>query len=249
MKTNKILGASILALSAVVAAPAMAQAPGAGGAAGAGGVGAGSASQGEHNWKNVGGEFWRDSSGKCWRDATWTAADAVAECDPELMPKPAPAPKPAAKPVAPRAAPKPVPPAKPPVAAKPKPARCDTKITLSADDSFAFGKTALSKKADNKLDAEVMAAVKACGKLEKVLITGHTDRIGTQLGNLKISEKRANAVKASLVKKGLPAGEIETMGMGKTMPIHTCPDTKNRKALIKCLAPNRRVEIEIKGLK
>ncbi len=232
MKTNKILAASMLALSAVVAAPAMVQGE----------------ERGEHNWKNVGGEIWKSTSGECWRDNQFTPSSAVAECDPDLVPKPAPAPKPAAKPVAPRAAPKPVP-AKPPVAAKPKPARCDTKIVLSADDSFAFGKATLSKKADDKLDGVVLAAVKACGKVEKITITGHTDRIGTQLGNLKLSEKRANAVKASLVKKGLPAGEIETMGMGKTMPIQTCPDTKNRKALIKCLAPNRRVEVEIKGLK
>ena len=232
MKTNKMLGVSaILALSALVAAPAMAQG----------------------YYKDASGQVWKNASGQCWRAGYWTPSMATAECDPDLMPKPAPAPaKPApAKPAAaPRAAPAPVPPvAKPkpaPVVAA-KPARCDTKLSLEADHVFDFNKATLNRKAYSMLDG-VVAKARACGTLEQIMVTGHTDRIGTQLGNLKLSEKRAAAVKAYLVKKGLPAANIEAMGMGKTMPIKSCADDKNRKALIACLAPNRRAEIEIKGL-
>ncbi len=252
MKTNKILGASILALSAMVATPAMAQTPGGGGAGGAGGTGLDKA-RGEHYWKDSSGKIWNDASGKCWRDTTWSAANANAECDPDLVPKPAPRrAAPPAPPPAPRAAPTPVPPKKAPapVAAKPKPAPCGAKVILAADNAFTFGKATLQRKSlaslEKEIEAKVAETTKKCGSVVGIKITGHSDRIGSQLGNLKLSEKRANAVKAALAKK-LPKVNIETMGMGKTMPIHTCPDTKNRKELIKCLAPNRRVEVEING--
>jgi OOP family OmpA-OmpF porin len=234
MYTNRMLGAStILVLSAMVALPALAQDSG--------------------NWKNTGGDVWKNASGQCWRAGYWTPAMANAACDPDLMPKPAPAPAkaPAPAPATTRVAPPPPAPPKPapaPAAAKPaEPKRCDTAITLSADELFAFGKATLSKSALGKLkDAATKA--KQCKTLEQVMVTGHSDRIGSQLGNLKLSEKRAEAVKAALVKQGLPKDKIESMGMGKTMPIQSCPDDKNRKALIKCLAPNRRAVIEIKGL-
>jgi OmpA-OmpF porin, OOP family len=85
-------------------------------------------------------------------------------------------------------------------------------------------------------------------KLELVLVTGHTDRIGTQAYNQKLSERRADAVRDYLVSKGVPRDKIETLGMGKTQPIPgvVC-NQKALRELIKCLAPNRRVEVEVKG--
>jgi OOP family OmpA-OmpF porin len=100
----------------------------------------------------------------------------------------------------------------------------------------------------SKLDQDVVAKVPLCAKLELILVSGYTDRLGSQQYNQKLSEKRADAVKAYLVKKGLDGAKIETMGMGKTLQIKSCPDDKNRKALIACLAPNRRAVVEIKGL-
>ena len=88
-------------------------------------------------------------------------------------------------------------------------------------------------------------------KLELVLVTGHTDRIGSQAYNQKLSERRANAVRDYLVSKGVARDKIETLGMGKTQPVPgvVCNQAypKERKALIECLAPNRRVEVEVKG--
>jgi len=86
------------------------------------------------------------------------------------------------------------------------------------------------------------------GKVELILVSGYTDRLGSQQYNQKLSERRADAVKAYLVKKGVDASKIDTMGMGKTLQIKSCPDGKDRKALIECLAPNRRAVVEIKGL-
>jgi OOP family OmpA-OmpF porin len=222
MKTLKILGISALALSAMASASAMAQ-----------------VAQGY--WGSSG-MYVKNASGLCWHAGYWTPAMAVMECDPDLVPKPAPA----APPPAPRAAPPAPAPAPAPAAAAPK--RCDATVALSADVVFAFDKSVLKQGAMDTLDKEVVAKLSQCAKLEIILVSGHTDRLGSQQYNQKLSERRADAVKAYLVKKGVEASKIETMGMGKTLQIKSCPDGKNRKALIECLAPNRRAVIEIKGL-
>jgi OOP family OmpA-OmpF porin len=226
MKTLKILGTSILAFSAMLSAPAMAQ--------------------GKEGYVQSSGMLVKNATGLCWHTGYWTPAMAIMECDPDLVPKPA-APAPAAPPPAPRAAPAPMPaPAPAPVAAAPK--RCDAAVTLAADEVFAFNKAVLTKAAMGKLDRDVVAKLAQCAKVELILVSGYTDRLGSQQYNQKLSEKRADAVKAYLVKKGVDASKIDTMGMGKTLQIKSCPDGKNRKALIECLAPNRRVVVEIKGL-
>lgn len=182
--------------------------------------------------------------GLCWRTGYWTPAMATAECDPDLVPK-----KPAAPavvpppPAPPRAAPAPAP---KPAAAAPK--RCDATVTFSTDETFAFDKSVLRPAAMAKLDKDVIGKLAQCSKVELVLVSGYTDRLGSQQYNQKLSERRADAVKAYLVKKGVDGSKIDTMGMGKTLQIKSCPDGKNRKALIECLAPNRRAVVEIKGL-
>ena len=79
------------------------------------------------------------------------------------------------------------------------------------------------------------------------MATGHTDRIGTVAYNDRLSMRRAQAVKAYLVSKGVPADRIYTEGKGKRNPVTTGCNQKNRKALIACLAPDRRVEVEVVG--
>ena len=225
MKTPKILGISLLGLSALATLPAMAQAP-----------------QGYvTDVRNV---IVKTPFGLCWRTGYWSPAMAIAECDPDLVPSPAPAAAPAAPPPAPRAAPAPA-----PVAAKPAPPkRCDAVVRLSADEAFGFNKSALSPAAQTRLDPDVVAKIAQCAKVELILVSGHSDRLGSPQYNQKLSEKRADAVKAYLVKKGISGSQVETLGMGKTLQIKSCADGKDRKALIACLAPNRRVEVEIKGL-
>ncbi len=171
--------------------------------------------------------------GLCWRTGYWTPADAVPGCDGELAP-------PVAKPTAPAiAAPAPTP--------APAPKRCDFAVTLAADQTFAFNKATLNEAAKKRIDDEAIAKLGSCAKVDIVMITGHTDRIGTQQYNQKLSEKRADAVAAYLKSKGVKA-EIDTLGAGKTQSVKACDDKLPRKKLIECLAPNRRVVIEVRGV-
>lgn len=179
----------------------------------------------------------RSPFGLCWRAGYWTPADAVAGCDGELAP-------PVAKAIAPAIA-TPAPAAPAPVAAAPK--RCDFAATLSSDQTFAFNKAVLNNAAKKRIDDEVLSKLSSCAKVDIVLVSGHTDRLGSQQYNQKLSEKRADAVAAYLKSKGVTA-EMDTLGAGKTQSIKACDDKLPRAQLIECLAPNRRVVIEVRGL-
>ncbi len=192
----------------------------------------------------------------CWRTSYWTPAMAIAACDPDLVPKaPPPAPRPPAPPPAPVAppaaapAPAPVaPPPPPPAPPAPPPAPAVQKITLASKALFDFDKAVLKPEGQAVLDREILSRIKEVQKLELVLVTGHTDRLGSQQYNQKLSERRAAAVAAYLASKGVAKDKLETLGMGKTQPVPgvVC-EQKNRKALIACLQPHRRVEVEVKG--
>ncbi|KFB71000.1 MAG: Outer membrane protein II* [Candidatus Accumulibacter phosphatis] len=123
------------------------------------------------------------------------------------------------------------------------------KITVAADALFDFDKATLRPEGKAKLD-EVVAKSKAI-KLELITATGHTDRFGSDAYNQKLSEKRAAAVKAYLVSKGIAANLVITAGKGKTNPVtkpDQCPGPKSKKT-IACLQPDRRVDIEVIGNK
>lgn len=185
----------------------------------------------------------RSGTGLCWRTGYWTPALAIAECDPDYAPKPAPEPvaaAPAAMPAA--AAPAPTP--------APAPKKCDFSASLAADETFAFNSAKLSDAAKGKIDSEVVPKLADCATVKLILVTGHTDRLGSQSYNQKLSERRAEAVRAYLASKGASADAMEILGAGKTQPVPgvKCPDTLKRKALIACLAPNRRVTIDVKGM-
>jgi len=186
----------------------------------------------------------------CWRTGFWTPAMAIAECDPDLVKK-AVAPVAPTAPVAPPTATPPVtPPTAPvaPVAPVAPPAPTVQKITLASKALFDFDKAILKPEGQAVLDREIVSRIKEVQKLELVLVTGHTDRLGSQQYNQKLSERRAAAVAAYLAAKGVAKDKIETLGMGKTQPVPgvVC-EQKNRKALIACLQPHRRVEVEVKG--
>ena len=189
----------------------------------------------------------------CWRTGFWTPAMAIAECDPDLVKKAVATPAPAAPsaPVAPPAASAPTQPVAPPAApaAPVAPAAPSVqKITLASKALFDFDKAILKPEGKAVLDREIVSRIKEVQKLELVLVTGHTDRLGSQQYNQKLSERRAAAVAAYLASRGVPKDKIETLGMGKTQPVPgvVC-EQKNRKALIACLQPHRRVEVEVKG--
>jgi OOP family OmpA-OmpF porin len=158
---------------------------------------------------------------------------------------PAPAPAPA-----PEAAPAPAPEVKAepaPAAPAPAPApmaKTTEKMTLSGDALFDFNKAVIRSDAKAKLD-DLIARVKG-SNVDVIIIVGHTDRIGSDAYNMKLSMQRAEAAKAYLVSRGVAANRIYTEGKGKGQPVKQCKNS-GKKELIACLAPNRRDEIEVSG--
>jgi len=124
----------------------------------------------------------------------------------------------------------------------PPPAPMMKKYTRSASELFAFNSAELGPN-QPKLD-EVAATMNANSDIASVTIVGYTDRIGSKAYNQKLSEERANSVKAYLQDKGVSANRLTAVGKGEADPVVECKDEKKRPALIKCLEPNRRVEIE-----
>jgi OOP family OmpA-OmpF porin len=184
--------------------------------------------------------------------AAFTLALAGCATEPEKpAPPPAPVAKPAPPPVAapapPPVAPKPAPEPPKPVA-KPEPPKKPSVLTVSSTELFEFNKATLTPEARAKLDKEVVGRAKEFANIALVHVDGHADRLGSAQYNQRLSEKRADAVQAYLVSRGFDASKIETLGSGKTNPVKSCPDQKDRKALIECLAPNRRVVVEVKGM-
>ncbi|WP_284447266.1 OmpA family protein, partial [Fluviibacter phosphoraccumulans] len=98
-----------------------------------------------------------------------------------------------------------------------KAAPAGAKITLAADTLFAFNKSDLKPEGKAALD-NVVNQAKAL-KVEVIVAVGYTDRIGSDAYNLKLSQQRANSVKAYLVSKGIPADKVYTEGKGKANPV------------------------------
>jgi OOP family OmpA-OmpF porin len=166
----------------------------------------------------------RSGFGLCWKTTRWTPAMAIPECDPDLAKKPAPA------------------------AAKPTPKPAAQKVTLAADALFDFDKAVLRPEGKAKLD-DVTGKLKGI-KLEVIIAVGHADRLGSDKYNQKLSEKRAEAVKAYLVGKGVEPNRVYTEGKGEKQPVtgDKCGKSNARsKKLVECLQPDRRVEIEVIG--
>ncbi len=132
-------------------------------------------------------------------------------------------------------------PAPTPAAPLPPPAPRFEKFTLSATELFAFDRDKLQMP-QPKLD-EIASALNRYTDVTNVVITGYADNIGSDKYNQKLSERRAVAVKDYLVSKGVSGNRMRAEGRGEANPVVTCTN-KNRPALIKCLEPNRRVEIE-----
>lgn len=122
-------------------------------------------------------------------------------------------------------------------------------FNLSSDVTFAFAKANLKPEAKATLDgiySEIAQVNNA-----NVAVAGYTDRIGSDKANLKLSQRRADSVANYLVSKGVAAQNISATGYGEANPVTgtTCDAVKGRKALIACLAPDRRVEIAVNGTK
>ena len=192
------------------------------------------------NWSSSAGEVWKNTPGECWRTGFWTPANALPGCDgaitekPKAMVQPDPVyPTPEVNPApAPAAAPAPAP---APAAAA---AAVSSKVTYAADAFFDFDKSVIKPEGKAKLD-DLVGKVKAIN-LEVIIAVGHTDSVGSDAYNQKLSLRRSQAVKAYLVSKGIDKTRIYTEGKGEKQPV---ADNKTKEGRAK----NRRVEIEVVG--
>jgi outer membrane protein OmpA-like peptidoglycan-associated protein len=183
----------------------------------------------------------KNSFGECWRTGYWTKEQANVEgCDGYVAPKQAEA-APAAPAVAapaPAAAPAPI---------KKKPEA----LTLNASSLFEFDKADLKNEGKDALTAvsKVLLERKYDPAKTKIEVTGHTDRLGKDDHNAKLSQARADVTRAFLVEKGIPDSMVVATGKGSAEPITKPEDCKkvlkNRSKLIACYAPDRRVEVGI----
>ena len=182
----------------------------------------------------------RNPFGLCWRTGYWTPADAVPGCDLPICVEPAKlengkcvTPPPPVVPVAPPVV------AQPPAAVVvPPPAVGSEKVSFAADALFDFDKAILKPEGKSKLDdlASKMQGI----NVEVIIAVGHTDSVGKDAYNQKLSIRRAEAVKAYLQAKGIEANRIYTEGKGETQPVDSNKTSAGR-------AKNRRVEIEVVG--
>ena len=153
------------------------------------------------------------------------------------------APEPAPIAAAPEPMPEPAP--------APEPVKCtpqmDT-ITVGAEKLFGFDKANISEDGKAALN-DAAAKIKANPELKVVIVTGHTDRIGSDEYNHKLSHRRAVQVKDYLAAQGVDPSIIEAVGKGEEEPVVQCEGTKKTQKLISCLQPNRRVTIQAEGKK
>lgn len=168
----------------------------------------------------------RNGAGGCWHTGSWTAAMAIEQCDPDLIKVAE-----VAAPVIPEKA-------------------APIVVTLAADALFDFDTSTLRPAGRKQLDDEVVAKMKEYPQIEKILVTGHADRIGSAAYNQKLSQRRADAVKDYLTEQGVAAERIQTAAKGESEPVVSCADVKGKESgknreLVTCLQPNRRIVVEI----
>ncbi|HEX5697630.1 MAG TPA: outer membrane beta-barrel protein [Rhodoferax sp.] len=131
----------------------------------------------------------------------------------------------------------------------PAPAPMPQKVTLSADSLFDFDSATV--KPTGRAELDKLAADLRGLDFDLINVTGHTDRIGRQAYNQKLSTERAEAVANYLVTSaGIPASKMNVKGVNGANPVTKpgeCVGTKVTPALIACLQPDRRVDIEVTG--
>jgi len=164
----------------------------------------------------------RTGSGDCLHTSRWSIANAIAECDAEI------------------------------VAARDKVEVAAVEVVLQsvrleADTLFEFDSNELTADGTRLLD-DLAGSLTAPGLQEqKLQITGYADRIGEDDYNLELSQRRAAAVREYLVSKGVPADYIAADGLGTANPVVGC-EGEHGAALVECLAPNRRTEVEFSAV-
>lgn len=186
-----------------------------------------------NNWVSPNGKPVVDTRGECIRNGVWTPATAHPDCVKDLAPRPQPAPTPAPRVEAPR--PQPAPPAAPVV-------KAPTRVTFQAETLFDFDKSVIKPEGRKILDGFLTSLNGSQAKYDTVIVIGHTDSIGSDEYNMRLGLRRAEAVKAYLISKGINSQSIRTSSRGEREPVADNRTAEGR-------AKNRRVVIEVVGLK
>jgi len=183
--------------------------------------------------------------GLCWHSGFGPAPVSTPECDPNFVPAPSasvvePTPQPVAETVA-----EPI--AVAVEAPQPAPIPVAVRMALDADTLFDFDKSELRPAGRLALD-DFVGKIKGIDP-EMIMAVGFTDRLGSETYNQRLSEQRVLAVKTYLVGKGIEPNRVHTEGRGKANPITKpgeCAGVESV-AVIACLQPDRRVEVEVQG--
>jgi outer membrane protein OmpA-like peptidoglycan-associated protein len=127
-------------------------------------------------------------------------------------------------------------------------AKAPMSVSFEAEPLFSFDKSVIRGDQRSKLD-EFVASLKGT-QYDSIDVFGHADRIGSTKYNLNLSQRRANAVKAYLVRQGIPSGKINAEGRGESEPVtgDNCKGQRG-KTLISCLEPDRRVDVSVTATK
>lgn len=157
----------------------------------------------------------RSETGQCWHTSAWTPEHANAECDPALMPKQA-------------------------MYVAPVAAATTERVSMSAEALFDFDKSDIKPDGKVHMDEIIHRLNLRGAELGVIVSTGHTDSIGSDAYNMKLSERRADAVKDYLVSQGVDGNRIRTEGMGERQPVADNTTSAGR-------AENRHVLIEVEG--
>lgn len=124
-----------------------------------------------------------------------------------------------------------------------------TKIALNSDILFATASSRITAQGQsilNRFAEELKAVSPPLPDKREIRLAGYADLTGRWTANLALSQRRADAVRSHLIAQGIPAANIKAVGYGSAAPIVQCPDIGSRVELAACLAPNRRVEIEVR---
>lgn len=155
----------------------------------------------------------RSGTGLCWHNSSWTPEQFNAECDPSLMPKQA-------------------------MYVAPMSAATTERVSMSADALFDFDKSEIKPDGRVHMDEIIHRLNLKGAELGVIVSTGHTDSTGSDAYNMKLSERRADAVKDYLVSQGVDSNRIRTEGMGEREPVADNVTSDGR-------AENRHVVIEV----
>jgi OOP family OmpA-OmpF porin len=197
------------------------------------GSGGALAQEGDVNavWTNEAGEPWTNESGECWRNPEFEG-EPMAACGDEM---------PEEEPPVVQQEPEPASAAEPSLTTE----IVVQELDLDARTLFGFGEATLTENGKDLID-NALNETRGEWELTRVEIRGYTDRIGSEQYNQQLSERRAQAVADYIrTRADMDGVELVVRGLGENDPVVQCENTGSRDALISCLAPNRRVEMDL----